>query len=188
MLSGCALIDSFSLAAANLGTVDIRHLDKEGLPLQGQIQSFLASALQFSQDKHLKISFLLGKIKENGEKLDELLNKPWNLQLRATDIIPVDKKTAVVGGDNYIFYLASPLKEKASFSCEDCPYSVSNHVVFKRHVKAKHGKVIKVDAPKVICRLPHKQGGTRVTDRHTMDQICTHLKQVCFLICQPYST
>ena len=165
-----------------MGTVDIRHLDKEALPLQGQIQSFLASALRFSEDKHLKISFLLGKIKENGEKLDELLNKPWNLQLRGDNIILVDKKAAVGGGDNYIFYLASPLKEKASFTCEDCPYTVSNHVVLKRHYKAKHGKVVKVDAPKVTCRLPHQQGGTRVTDRHTMDQICTHLKQVCFLI------
>lgn len=187
LLSGCSLIDSFTLAAANLGTVDIRHLDKEGLPLQDQIQSFLSSALKFSEDKHLKISFLLGKIKENGEKLDELLNKPWNLQLRADDIIPVDKKTAVSGGDKHIFKLATPLKEKASFSCEDCPYSVSNHVVFKRHVKAKHGKVVRVDAPRVTCMLPHQQGGTRVTDRHTMDQICSHLRQVCFLIYQKHS-
>ena len=182
---GCALIDSFSLAAANLGSVDVRHLNKEGLPLLDQIQAFLSSALGFNEDKQLKINFLLGKIKENGKKLDELLNKPWNCALADGDITLVtDQKKTDGGGNKHIFKLATPLKDKASFSCEDCPYSVSNHVVFKRHVKAKHGKIIKVEAPKVTCKLPHQQGGTRVTDRHTMDQICSHLKQVCSLIDQ----
>ena len=182
-LLGCALIDSFTLSTANLGAVDIRHLDKDGLSLQDQIQSFLSSAVSFSEDKQqLKINFLLGKIKENSKKLDELLSKPWNCELRDAGII--EKKIEVGGGDEHIFKLATPLKEKASCSCEDCSYSVSNHVVFKRHVKAKHGKIIKVDAPKVTCMLPHRQGGTRVTDRHTMDQICSHLKQVCFFIYQ----
>ena len=166
-----------------MGRTDIRHLDKNGPSLQDQIQSFLSSAVSFSKDKQqLKINFLLGKIRENAKRLDELLNKPWNCELKNDAII--EKKKEVRGGDDYIFKPATPLKEKASFSCEDCDYSVSNHVVFKRHVKAKHGKIIKIDPPKATCMLAHQQGGTRVTARHTMDQICSHFKQVCFLFYQ----
>ena len=178
---GCALIDSLKLASVNLGITDVRHLDETAPPLLDQIKMFCLSAKEFNRDKGLIISFVLGKLDENCERLRLLLSKPWNADLKAdpVDIVKSDEddEDEATGGD-YCFKLATPLKQKASFSCDHCKYTVSNHVVFKRHLKAKHGISVKVDAPKVTCLLPHSQTGTRVIDHHTMDQICSHLKEV----------
>ena len=140
--------------------------------------SFHSAAQIFTADKDLKVSFLLRKITENHQTLLDLLNKPWNSELKVEKIEAVKKDPSAPGDGEYHFKLATPLKVKASYSCDDCEYTVSNHVVFKRHVKAKHDKIVKVNAPKVTCMLPHPQRGTRVSNQHTMDQIGAHLKQV----------
>ena len=155
--AGCELIDSLKLASSNLGLADVRHLKKNGSSLLDQMQSFHMEALQITENTDIKISFLLKKIKDNIQTLKELLDKPWNSDLEVKEIAQDDQSTSDGG---YHFKLATPLKEKTSYTCEDCSYQVTNHVVFKRHVKSKHGKVIKVDAPKVTCRLPHPQRGT----------------------------
>ena len=179
-ISGNVLIDSLNLASANLGISDVRHLQKDSLGVLDEMLSFHSAAQKLTAEKDLKISFFLRKIAENHRSLSELLSKPWNSGLKIEHVEVIKKVPAVHWGSTYQFKLATPLKDKASFLCEEegCTYTVTNHVVFKRHVKNKHGKVIKVDAPKVTCMMPHQQRGTRVSNQHTMDQICTHLKQV----------
>lgn len=181
-LPGCSLIDSLKLASVNLGVADVRHLNDKAPPLLDQIKSFCLSSQEFNQDKGLKIHFLLGKLAENRERLDILLAKPWNAKLTGdcVDIIKSDEEEGDEADGDYLFKLATPLKVKASFSCEHCTYTVSNHVVFKRHLRAKHGVTMRVEAPRVTCMLPHQQTGTRVIGTHTMDQICSHLREVCF--------
>ena len=171
-------------AAENVGVTDVRHLSKDDPPLLEQLASFRLAAQQFNADKGLKINFVLGKLNENEKKLHELLDKPWNTELRDVSVaVSQDAGTSKGDAEDYLFKLATPLKQKASFTCtqHNCDFTVSNHVVFKRHLKAKHGIITKVDAPRVTCMLPHQQRGTRVIDRHTMDQICSHLSQVGIL-------
>ena len=161
----------------------MRHLQNDRPGLLDQMLSFHSAAQKLTADQDLKASFFLRKIEENHQTLSQLLNKPWNSELKVENI-QVIKKDVEHGGVGYQFKLASPLKERATFSCEEenCQYTVSNYVVFKRHMKSKHDKVVRVDAPKVTCMLPHPQRGTRVSSKHTMDQICTHLKMVSLQI------
>ena len=177
-ISGNLLIDNLNSASANLGISDIRHLQKNSPNLLDQMLHFHTAAQTLTADKGLKVGFFLRKIEENRQTLLGLLNKPWNSELKVEETAVTKNDPPTLRGSEYYFRIATPLKEKSSFSCDDCEYTVTNHVVFKRHVKKKHNKVTKVTVPKVTCMLPHPQRGTRVSNQHTMDQIGTHLKLV----------
>ena len=144
------------------------------------------------------MTFVLKMISKNRDKLRSCLDTPRNASVSLGDGEEVgavgSSEVVVKEGDagveteenltnnakgSYTFKLATPLKEKQSFSCQEpgCSYTVSNYRVFKDHMKKKHQKAASVDAPKVTCLLPH-QRGTRVNIRHPMDYICTHLKKV----------
>ena len=174
-ISGNLLIDSLNLASANLGISDVRQLQKNGPSLLDQMLSFHTAAQKLTADSGIPVGFLLRKIEENRQTLLELLNKPWNSELK--DEV-TNAKNDPIKSSGYQFKLAEPLEIKSSYSCDDCEYTVSNHVVFKRHVKKKHGKNATINVPKVTCMLDHPQRGTRVSNQHTMDQIGTHLKLV----------
>ena len=145
------------------------------------------------------MTFIFKMVSKNRDKLTSYLSKPSGDDVGKGDAggasvvvkggasaadgvqaaaVEADKNPSEAKG-SYTFKLATPLKQKPSFSCQEpgCSYTVSNHRVFKEHMKKKHQKEVSVDAPKVTCLLPH-QRGTRVKIRHPMDYICTHLKKV----------
>ena len=196
-----------NLAFSNIGIQDIRQLNTDRPPLLEQIQTFLESAEKHASENKRNATFVLKMLKKNHLKLGRLLNDVWNVALNAENTgVPVEgvphrggsvSVTEGAGGgeedeasneDNsdqvdegkYVFRKATPLKEKSSFSCKevDCTYTVSNFRVFKSHMKQKHQKGVQIEPPKVTCLLPHDQRGTRVNDRHTMEYMCTHLKEV----------
>ena len=165
----------------------------------GKITSFLQSAEKFAVEHELKMTFVFKMISKNRDKLKSYFSEAsrdddGKVDAGGASVVVKDGASAAVGVQvatveadknqsetkgSYTFKLATPLKEKSSFSCQEpgCSYTVSNFRVFKEHVKKKHQKAVSVDAPKVTCLLPH-QRGTRVNIRHPMDYICTHLKKV----------
>ena len=158
--------------------------------------TLIKSAKKFALENDKKMGFVFKMILKNCDKLNNLLDKPWNSSLVTGDsevgnVNAADDEVCATASASdgaaeknkpeasYTFKLATPLKEKPSFSCQEieCSYTVSNYRVYKDHMKKKHGKPVTIDVPKVKCLLPH-QRGTRVNTRHPMDYICTHLKTV----------
>ena len=171
---GANLIERVKEAVAEIGVRDIRN------PLLEEISSFHTSAQTFDLNNNgSRSQFALRTITKNLNKLAVLLNKPWNADIGGAN--KEDGSSSNETDDNkYIFKLATPLKKKPKFNCEDCSKTFSNYKVFKSHLKSKHDKNPSVDAPKVTCLLPHNQRGSRVIDKHPMDQISSHLLKVKF--------
>ena len=172
-----------------------------------QVATFVEAVEKFALENKIKMTFVLKMILKSHDKLKMYLDKLWNseggrvgavdaAQACATEtgaaeasavaaVLEAEKNPTGVE-ESYTFKLATPLKEKPSFSCQEqgCSYTVSNYRVFKDHMKKKHQMGVSVEVPKVQCLLPH-QRGTRVNTRHPMDYICTHLKKVTFIYFGP---
>ena len=155
----------------------MRTIDEEdgSGSLMDRVQSFHTAALEFDlNDNGSRRQFVLRSITRNHQKVSQLLNKPWNVDISPAGAINDETKESE---PEFIFKLASPLKERANYSCSDCGKTFSNWKMYKKHVKTKHDKVVEGQGPRVTCLLPH-QRGTRVTDKHPMDQIASHLASV----------
>ena len=140
--------------------------------LMDQVQSFHTAALEFDLNENgSRRQFVLRSITRNHQKVSQLLNKPWNVDISLAPVVND------VSDATFTFRLASPLKERANYSCSDCGKPFSNWKMYKNHTKKKHDKVVDGQGPKVTCLLPHGRG-TRVTDKHPMDQIASHLASV----------
>lgn len=160
-----------------------------------QIVTFIKSSEKFALENDKKMAFIFKMILKKCDKLNNLLDMSWNSSLVTGDSEVGDVSEDEVGAaasaadggadenknneGSYTFKLATPLKERPSFSCQEtgCSYTVSNYRIFKDHMRKKHFKGVSHDLPKVTCLLPHKRG-TRVNTRHPMDYICTHLRTV----------
>ena len=170
---GANLIERVKGAVAEIGMKDLRN------PLLEEIHSFHTTAQTFDLNNNgSRSQFALRTITKNLNKLAVLLNKPWNADISGANKIVGSNEESI--DNKYIFKLATPLKKKPKFNCEDCSKTFSNYKVFKSHLKSKHDKNPSFDAPKVTCLLPHNQRGTRVIDKHPMDQISSHLLKVKF--------
>ena len=133
-----------------------------------KIVAFHTAALEFDLNENgSRRQFVIRSITRNHQKVTGLLNKPWNVDLSKTAAADTNSNPDIT------FRLATPLKQREVYSCSDCGKVFSNWKIFKGHVKKKHEKIVDGEGPKVTCLLPH-QRGTRVTDRHPMDQICSH--------------
>ena len=181
-------MESLKRARDNIGIRDIRNLDSETTPLLERIKQFINSLLEFSEANGSNCSFFIKMIGKQYDQLCVLLLKSWNTDLlNAPDNIEALDKNNTERKDEekddsrskpgYVFKLATPLKQKTTYQCSECPASFTNGVVYKRHAKKKHELDVKVDLPKVKCLLTH-QRGSRAKDSHPMNQICTHLKDV----------
>ena len=169
--SGSTLLELIKSAINNIGIKDVRKIDTAAgsESLMDKIQAFHTAALEFDLNENgLRRQFVIRSITRNHQKVTQLLNKPWNVDLSQT--AAADNTS----GRSITFRLATPLKQREIYSCSDCGKVFSNWKIFKGHVKKKHDKIVDGEGPKVTCLLPHKRG-TRVTDRHPMDQICSHL-------------
>ena len=173
---GANLIERVKGAVAELGMKDLRN------PLLEEIHSFHTTAQTFDLNNNgSRSQFVLRTITKNLNKVVVLLNKPWNADIGGANTANrIDGSNEESNDNKYIFKLATPLKKKPKFNCEDCSKTFSNYKVFKSHLKSKHDKNPSFDAPKVTCLLPHNQRGTRVIDKHPMDQISSHLLKVKF--------
>ena len=170
---GANLIERVKGAVAEIGMKDLRN------PLLEEIHSFHTTAQTFDLNNNgSRSQFALRTITKNLNKLAVLLNKPWNADIAGAN--NTDGRNEEAKDNKYIFKLATPLKQKPKFNCEEenCNKTFSNYKVFKSHLQSKHNKTPSVDAPKVTCLLPHNQRGTRVSDKHPMDQISSHLLKV----------
>ena len=174
---GSGLLELIKSAINNLGTKDVRNIGEKADTgsLMDQVQSFHTAALEFDLNENgSRRQFVLRSITRNHQKVSQLLNKPWNVDIASAGA--VNDETEVME-PNLIFKLASPLKERTSYSCSDCGKTFSNWKMYKGHVKKKHDKVVEGQGPKVTCLLPHNRG-TRVVDKHPMDQIASHIASV----------
>ena len=174
---GANLIERVKGAVAELGMKDLRN------PLLEEIHSFHTTAQTFDLNNNgSRSQFVLRTITKNLNKVVVLLNKPWNADIGVGGANNTDGRNEEAKDNKYIFKLATPLKQKPKFNCEeaDCNKTFSNYKVFKSHLRSKHNKTPSVDAPKVTCLLPHNQRGSRVIDKHPMDQISSHLLKVKF--------
>ena len=173
---GSGLLEKIKGAINHLGIKDVRYIEGEaGIEsdsLMDQIQSFHTAALEFDLNENgSRRQFVLRSITRNHQKVSQLLNKPWNVGISPAPVVND------VSDATFTFRLASPLKERANYSCSDCGKPFSNWKMYKNHKKKKHDKVVDGHGPKVTCLLPHGRG-TRVTDKHPMDQITSHLASV----------
>ena len=120
---------------------------------------------------------------KKADELEKMINAAWNTSLGQESV-----KEANEAGD-WIFHKPSPLKNKTEFKClaAGCGLVFSDGRAFKRHLRTKnHGDPKDVVLPLVTCRLPHSKG-TRVKDKHTMDQIGTHLYNVSLFKLKTFS-
>ena len=182
-VTGSGLLEILKDAIKLLGIQDVRNLGGTE-SLLDQIKSFHTAALEFDLNKNgSRRQFVLRSITRNHRKLGQELEKPWNTNLTSERVDQVREKSTEVekelmgSGGQFVFRLATPRKEKASFTCSDCSANFSSWRVYKNHVKKKHSKAVEGQGPKVTCLLPHGRG-TRVTNKHSMDQICSHLQSV----------
>ena len=165
-------------------------MDSETTPLLDRIKQFVNSLQEFSEANGSNCSFFIKMIGKQYDQLCVLLLKSWNTKLlnapETVEAENVDKSNTERKDEEeddsrskpgYVFKLATPLKQKTTYLCSECPASFTNGVVYKRHAKKKHEMDVKVELPKVKCLLSH-QRGSRAKDSHPMNQICTHLKDV----------
>ena len=176
--TGSGLLEILKDAVQNLGVIDVRYIGG-GESVLDQIKSFHTAALQFDLNENgSRRQFVLRSITRFHRQLTQDLAKPWNVSLASRgEKLTVETQgsgSASGSNDKIKFRLATPLKEKTSFTCSDCGTNFSSWRGYKNHVKKKHNKVVEGQGPKVTCLLPHGRG-TRVTDKHSMDQICSHL-------------
>ena len=182
-ISAAVIMDILDKAKSNLGSYDVRII--YGKNLITSLENFQEEAGQF--DAGLNKSRCKSEVRlvvKNVQKIKDLISKPWNTNLQKLNEPvsdnPADGEGPVVSGD-WVFYKASPLKqERPTFICDEsgCGETYRNANYFMKHMKTKHNRVTTVDVPKTTCRLEHKRG-TRAKKEHPMDQITTHLRQVC---------
>ena len=96
------------------------------------------------------------------ERLFNLLEQEWNSTLALKD-------------GEWIFFRASPLKEKQKYECPTCSREYKDARVYQDHLKSAHQITQAVPKPRVTCRLPHTDN---LTHSVQWDQITNHLLRV----------
>ena len=157
-----------------LGDKDVRKLGETNTILE--LKNFVTSSSDFDAEVNGSRCKGMNRLMSKSiVKLEQHLNESWNSLLNPGE--GDNSEEVSDGGDGWCFRLASPLKSKQEWICEDCSKPYTNAVSYMRHTKNEHDKVVKVNVPKVECLLPHAPG-TRGLNRHPMDQIGTHLLSV----------
>ena len=175
--------------------MDVRNLEGEGI--LAALEGFYNEATLYdTNENNSKAKGLLSMMMKIVKQFTVKLNSQWNVGLPRADAdrVPdpgegssssastrrgegdIDKPTWKSGTQE--FYRVE--YEKKEYSCDDCNKVFSNAQSYKRHSKASHNKAVKPEEPKILCRLPHTKKGTRVVDRHTADQLNSHLCAVSF--------
>ena len=156
----------------DLGERDVRKIEDKDIIKE--IQEVLAEVKEYDDSKNgSKCHGVLRIGLKQTELLEKMLSERWNKNLGE-----IVKETCET--EDWKFHKASPLKSKSVFECEapGCNAVYSNGMAYKKHLRSKnHGDPKQVVLPMVTCRLPHSKG-TRAKEKHTMDQIGTHLYNV----------
>ena len=153
-----------------LGERDVREVQNKDVI--GEIKTVLAEVKEFDDANGSNSHGVLKISLKKTEELEKMLNEAWNTNLGSESL-----KESV--GD-WIFHKPSPMKNKVEYSCSapGCGSTFTDGRAFRRHLRTKdHGDPKDVVLPMVTCRLPHSKG-TRAKDKHTMDQIGSHLYSV----------
>ena len=154
-------MDLLEAAKSNLGQLDIRTTNKQNLV--NAVNSFFDEARsydeEFNANKERAVIKVMDKYKA---RLFNLLDQEWNSTLALKD-------------GEWIFFRASPLKEKQKYECPNCSREYKDARGYQDHLKNAHQITEAVPRPRVTCRLPHTDSLTRSV---AWDQITNHLLRV----------
>ena len=168
------LLDLLEEVKDGLGMRDVR--ETRGRNIIEEIKTVLVEVKEFDDEKNESKSHGVLKIRfKKAEELEKMISALWNTSLSLENVSEANDND----GD-WVFHKPSPLKNKTEYKCQadGCGSVYTNGTAFKRHLRAKnHGDPKDVEIPTVTCRLNHTKG-TRFKEKHTMDQIGTHLYNV----------